>query len=125
MTKREFENLIFDTMSDLSLEKQEEFLNKVYSIWLPDIMKKFSKKISKKYAKCGHCGKYSFIHEFKTISKKEEFKDVIVHTDAGYGDNDQMADVTYLITYSICPKCNANTEKSRMYLSENNRHYLR
>ena len=60
MNKREFEKIIKESMNGLSLEKQEEFLKKIQSNWLPEIQEKFYKEASKKYTKCWECGKYSF-----------------------------------------------------------------
>ena len=122
MNKRDFEQLIRESIKDLSIEKQMEFLNKLQHNWTPDVAGKFREKICKKYAYCFECKKYSLIKDFEKIHKTEEHKGVTVYVDAGYGDDDEVADVTYLVTYSVCPKCGAEKEIKKMYLSEKNRH---
>ena len=122
MNKREFEKIITESMNGLSIEKKEEFLKKVQSIWLPEIQEKFQKEVSKKYTKCYKCGKYSLTSDFEEVHEQVEHKGVIVYVDAGYGDNDEIADVTYLMQYSICPKCKNKKILSKTFISERNRH---
>lgn len=125
MTKREFEQLIGNCIKDLPIEKQVDFMHKLQYNWAPDVAGKFREKIFKKYTRCFECKKFSPIKDFKKTYKQEENKGVIVYTDAGYGDNDEIADVTYLVTYSVCPKCGAEKEIKKMFLSEKNRHSRR
>lgn len=125
MNKREFEKIIKESMNGLSLEKQEEFLKKVQSNWLPEIQEKFYKEVSKKYTKCWECGKYSLTSDFENIHEQVEHKGVIVYVDAGYGDNDEIADVTYLMRYAICPKCKHKKLLKKTFISEKNRHKCR
>ncbi|MBP3255024.1 MAG: hypothetical protein J6M60_00825 [Clostridia bacterium] len=122
MNKREFMKLINESMENLSLEQQENFLNKIRDNWLPEIKEKFYNGTLKNYTKCWNCKKYSLTKDFELVNKTEEHKGVLVYSDCGYGDNDEFADVTYLIEYKKCPKCKALEEKSRMYISEKNRH---
>ena len=125
MDKREFEQLIRESIKDLSIEKQMEFFNKLQYNWAPDVAGKFREKIFKKYTQCFNCKKFSLIKDFQQTYKQEEYKGVTVYTDAGYGDDDEIADVTYLVTYSICPNCGAEKEIKKMFLSEKNRHCRR
>lgn len=122
MNKRDFEKIIKESMDGLSLEKKEEFLNKVKSKWLPEIQEKFNKNVAKKYTKCWECGKYSLTSDFKKIHEQVEHEGVLVYVDAGYGENDEVADVTYLMHYSICPKCKHKKLLSKKFVSEKNRH---
>ena len=121
MTKRQFYQLIGDSIKDLSIEKQMDFLDKLQYNWVPDVAGKRREKIYKKYQKCSTCKKFSLIKDFKKIHKQKEDKGVTVYVDAGYGDDDEIADVTYLVTYSVCPNCGAESEIKRMFLSEKNR----
>ena len=121
MKEREFEKLILESMKDLSLEDQEKLLNNIEDKWLPKIKEKFIKK-TKKHTKCFNCGKYSLTKDFKEIYEQVENKGQVVYIDSGYGDDDEFADVTYSVCFSICPICKAKKEKSRMFLFEKNRH---
>ena len=122
MTKREFQKIINENLEGLSLEKQKELLHKMEYKWLPEITGKLDRKLSNNYVYCSNCKKYALKKDLKLLFKEVEFKDQVVFIDAGYGDNDEFADVTYLVNYYTCPYCKADIEKSKMYLSEKNRH---
>ena len=122
MNKKEFENFIKDCLKDLPVHKQEELLDKMQYVWLPDIQTRFAKKIaSKELKKCEHCGKYFPFKEYSISFEKELVKDQTVYQDCGYGDDDEFADVLYDVEYLVCPSCKQKTEKRRSYISESNR----
>lgn len=122
MTKRKFENFIEENLKNLPLEKQEELLDKISNKWIPDIEDKFHKKIEKGYKKCSKCNKYFLKTKYTKTWETETYKDELVYSDAGYGDDDEYADVTYNIEYLICPSCGAKNENKKMYLHMKNRH---
>ena len=121
MKKRDFETFIKGILKDLPLEKQEDILKKIQHKWLPDIQKKLSNRIKKNYFKCSKCGRYSLKKRFDIIYDQELVKGVTVYSDAGYGDDDKFADVTYSVEYLVCPICKGLTEKSRYPIAESNR----
>ena len=121
MTKREFENFIKQSISELPLHRQEEILNKIQYDWAPELTTKFKEKVAKKNLKCKVCGKYSPYKEFLTVYETITDKDVIVYTDCGYGDDDEIADVTYHVSYYLCPICHKKFEQDRYWLSETNK----
>lgn len=122
MTKKDFDSFIKESLKDLPLEEQEEILKKIQYTWLPNIKEKLNKRIVKSYFKCSKCGRYSLKKRFKITYGTELVKGVTVYTDAGYGDDDELADVTYSVKYRVCPLCKELTEESRYYESESNRH---
>lgn len=122
MTKRDFNSFINQNLKGLSLEKKLELLCKIQNLWLPDIKKKLNDKLDKNYIKCSKCKKYSLIKSFKYKNKKEIRHGVTVYRDAGYGDDDEIADVTYSVDYVVCPICGGLTETNRYKIGESNRH---
>ena len=70
---------------------------------------------------CEHCKKYSLSNDFKRLSLLEEVKGQIVWKNADYS-RDIVADITYLTTYFICPKCNFQFQVGRKFLAESNKH---
>lgn len=99
-------------------EKVADVLKIKNSAWLDD----YIKQITKNYTLCPHCQKYSLTKKLKNISEQIIEHNVCVYQDAGYGDNDQFASVTYLVFYDICPKCDHKIETSRLTLDISNRH---
>lgn len=70
---------------------------------------------------CQHCGKF-YPKETVTNSFEEVTNWETVHTDAGYGDDDEIAEVTRNVTYLHCPVCGKKYAKGiGMYLREKNR----
>ncbi len=122
MTKKDFENFIRSNLKDLSLEEQEKILIKIRRTWMPDIIKKFDNRIEKSYNHCPKCGKYSLKKKCRVETKEVTDYGVTVYTDCGYGDDDEIADVTYLVYYNVCPVCGGLTEKNRYEIRETNRH---
>lgn len=125
MTKREFETFLKHTIADLPIHQQEKFLKRLQYKWMPEINRDFQEKISKKYLKCTYCNKYYLLTSYSIISNIELRKGILVYTDAGYGDDDKIADVTYNVSYYLCPVCGRKMEKDRYQISETNRRKMR
>ena len=122
MTKREFTSFINKSLKELRLDQQEELLLKMQHEWMPEISDTFRKKLHKEYIKCNKCRKYSPLKSLRTFCETDTVKDQLVYADAGYGEDDEYADVTYAVDYYICPICKNHIEIKRRYLSEKNRH---
>ena len=74
---------------------------------------------------CSNCAKH-YPKESVTSSIEEVTKVEIVYTDAGYGDDDEIAEVTRAVTYLHCPVCGKKYAKGTgTYLREKNRHTRR
>ena len=70
---------------------------------------------------CTHCGA-RFV-PIDPVEKKSTNRE-IVYTDAGWGDDDEIADVTRLIKTAICPVCKKDIIIEQKYISEANRRKL-
>ena len=121
MNERDFQKYIKEITNNLTLEQQEKLLNKLHYNWIPTIHNNFNNKILRKYVKCKSCGKFTSKKNLKEFQKYKIIKDEVVYTDSAYGEFDEIADVTYLITYFKCPYCKRHIEKSRSFYSEENR----
>lgn len=120
MNFKEFEKILSPHLTVLCLEKQIELLTKIQKVWIPKLI---NKKL-KNYTICSKCKKYSLTKNFKSIDEVETFTET-TYTDAGYGDDDKIGEVTYLITYAICPKCGNKKEVKKMYMYTQNERYAR
>jgi len=119
MNKRHFIQFLNQELKYLTMEEKVESILKIKnSTWLDDYLK----HITKNYTLCPHCKKYSLTKKFKNMSEQEIEHNVCVHSDAGYGDNDEFATVTYRVFYEVCPKCGDKIESSRITLDISNRH---
>ena len=113
--KTKFQNFIKTWLSNLSIKEQDELLDMAINE-----MEEYRKIIKDNKIHCRACGEY-FDNTVKTTSEECTLKNECVYSDSGYGDTDEYADVTYLITFYICPYCGHKNEKRRMYLREANR----
>ena len=77
-------------------------------------IKEYLQKLTEKYTCCSNCQKYSLTKSFKKTLKEEVRKGVLLHSDAGYGDDDQFGDVNYIVTYSVCPICKHEKEGDKL-----------
>lgn len=111
MNKKDFEKYINIQLKNVPLEKFEQELIKMQKVWLPQILDKRLKN----YTKCKLCGKYSKEKDFESESI-EEIHTETTYKDAGYGDDDKMGEVEYLVTYQICPICQNKELKSKYYI---------
>ncbi len=121
MTEKDFEDFIMENLENLQLDEQERALNTIHRTWLPNMIKNFKEMVDKDYIKCSKCGKYSLKEQFKTHTDVEVIKNQLVYSDCGYGDDDEFADVTYLVFYNVCPLCNGLSEINRYFVKEENR----
>jgi len=120
MTKKDLENFVRSNLKDLPLEEQERILTKMCNTWIPDITKKIRDRIKKSSFKCSKCGRYSLKKNFRVEFKTETCCGVTVLSDCGYGEDDLIADVTYLITYNVCPICGGFTKTRAEDIGEKN-----
>lgn len=70
---------------------------------------------------CQECGKY---YPKSTTGKSQQEVTTVetVYHDAGYGDDDELANVTRLVTFIHCPVCGqSHPEGPGRYLRESNR----
>ncbi len=100
MSKNDFKKLMKDTMSDLSLEKQEKLLDNIQKFWI----KELKSEIFKNFTKCEHCGQYFKSKQYKKVSKTGTQVET-TYSDAGYGDDDRYGEVEYIFNYLECPSC--------------------
>lgn len=69
--------------------------------------------------RCSHCHEWLSRDSILT-GTYEETKTETVFSDAGYGDDDKIAEVTRLIAISRCPKCGAVIDKKSVFLNQKN-----
>lgn len=93
------------------INKNILILEKIQKKWTPDII---NDKL-KKYKLCKKCHMYSLQKDFKEEVNKEIRRET-TYTDAGYGDDDKIGDVEYMITYSICPLCQKKTQEDKIFI---------
>lgn len=70
--------------------------------------------------KCTGCDSY-FKPEDLTEGSYKETTTECVYTDAGYGDDDEYAEVTRIYIVKRCPKCGKELDRKSFYLGESNR----
>ena len=121
MKKRDFDTFISSNLKGLSIEQQEILLIKI-SNWTLQRRKKLKERINKSYLFCDKCHKYSLKTRMKIKSRLETVKNKLIFSDAGYGDNDIYADVTYNIYDYVCPYCGASIEKIKFEVDTTNEH---
>lgn len=61
---------------------------------------------------CNSCKKY-YHKDSVTTSQEEETHTETVYVDAGYGDDDELGEVTRLFTYNHCPVCGMSEKISK------------
>lgn len=74
---------------------------------------------------CPACKKY---YDKADCSKhnRQQTSVETVYIDAGYGDDDELAEVTRMVTFIECPVCGHQEQDGKgIYLSEKNRHTRR
>ena len=105
-------------LSKHTINEQIQILT-TFDSCIKDLRKELQSKIDNDYCYCNNCHSYLLKKTLKTHSEEKTIHEC-VHTDCGYGDDDIYADVTYLFTYYICPKCGQKSLKDKYYLYENN-----
>lgn len=112
--------MIREAVSNLSFEEKIAEWKRLQGI-LPGMIQACIDAHLKGKWHCEHCNTYFDMKTVAGVSRKEVDKGVCVFSDYGYGDWDEFADVEYLKTYKICPKCGAETAFQKMYVGESNR----
>ena len=123
MNKKDFKAYIDEKLSDMNLSRQIEELKKLQNVYIPELINARKKKLGTwvppkdkdKYIYCEKCKKYHLKTKWKERIAKE-VREVTTYIDAGYGDDDKMGDVEYMVRYHICPVCKAEKETSKMYI---------
>lgn len=92
-----------------------------FDVCINKLRKELQSKIDTDYCYCNNCNNYFLKAELQTESELKTEYGQCVYTDAGYGDDDEFADVTYRYIWYICPNCHSKILKKRYYISESNR----
>lgn len=122
MNKRDFKKYIEENIGNLSLERQIKELQKVQNEYIPELINARRKKKKpwvpddkENYIFCEKCKKYHLKHKWKAKMVIEVRRET-TYTDAGYGDDDRIGDVEYMVTYKTCPRCGCTKETRKLYL---------
>lgn len=121
MNEREFKDFVKSRLRGLPLEQQEKTLQKMKLLWIEELFTEFNVKTTKGYTKCNKCGKYSKSDAFTYLVEPKKVLGETICFGVSEFDSDEIADVTYGIRYSICPKCNNKKEIERWCIREENR----
>ncbi len=70
--------------------------------------------------KCVVCKRWFKLEDLTEGSYKET-KTETVFQDCGYGDDDELAEVTRMYTVKRCPRCGHELDKKSYYIGETNR----
>ena len=119
MNKRNFKKYVKEQIKGVPLEKQQNELQKMKEC-VSEVSHALFANTQKHYVFCEKCKKYIRKSRMKTISETKTVRGVCVYTDAGYGDDDMFADVTYNFTYWVCPKCGERKVKFKNKIRETN-----
>ena len=122
MNKKDFTKYIDKQLEGKCLEQQAAELYKIKDKYIPELIQKRLKKLNlwvepemkDKYLCCRECGRYSLLKKCKQESQTE-IRTETTYIDAGYGDDDMMGEVEYLVFYITCPLCGKKQEKSKYY----------
>lgn len=123
MNKKDFTVYIEKQLEGMSLDKQIKVLQKIQNEYLVSIINKKKKRAGTfvepeerdKYTFCDKCKKYYLTPKGK-IDLKTEIRTETTYTDAGYGDDDRVGEVEYMVRYITCPLCSHKQEESKLYL---------
>ncbi len=123
MNKKDFKKYIEENVSGMSLSRQIKELRKIENVYLPEIINAKKKKegtwVPKKdmdkYIFCEKCQKYHLKKKWKEELVRE-VRTVTTYIDAGYGDDDKMGDVEYMVSYHTCPCCGEKQETKKLYI---------
>ena len=118
MNKKEFVKLLNEVTKNSSIDSQIELLEKIHNVWMPEIIDKETNN----YSLCPNCKRYIQKNEYISETKRIVSKNECIYRDAGYGEDDEYADVTYLVCYKRCPKCKRKEIISKTPLTAENVH---
>ena len=108
MTREEYDNC--------SITEKIDLINK----YMETLTEKKKELLDNSYY-CNKCNQYFEKIHWGHRTEEELHKGICVFTDAGYGDDDEYADVTYKVYYLVCPYCGARKEFSKIAIKEENR----
>ena len=111
MNKRELYDYLKPALEEMTLEQQIKFLTKIRNQWIPELIDKKTKAVTK----CNSCGEYSQTRLFKTV-RKNEIREENNYIDDEHSDNDGWAQVEYAVYYRVCPKCGHKEEMQKCYI---------
>lgn len=84
-----------------------------------EIIPQLKDELTKETTYCPHCHDYYLSSQWEKSLKMETFEET-TFIDAGYGDDDMIGDVTYLMEYSECPMCKKSIRTKKEYLYTQN-----
>lgn len=120
MTKREFDEFLTESLRGMSLEEQEIQLRKLHN-WITQRQGKLQERINKSYIRCNNCKRYLLKKRLTIVHQLEVKQGECILSDAGNGDDNIFADVTYNVCYAICQNCGAKIERDRYVIKEENK----
>lgn len=88
---------------------------------LLEIRDEYRTRLHNKYYFCSKCNKYYLKNTWKVENARETNYGVTVYLGYGYGNDDEIADITYDIKYRACPKCGDKAVIDKTKISESNR----
>lgn len=94
-----------------SIQRKRDILFNIKNELIPLLLKELIK--DKVY--CKKCEEYHSMDDF-TPSAETKIITTTTYTDAGYGDDDRVGQVEYIIYYLECPICKEKQEKERTYI---------
>ncbi len=123
MNKKDFKKYIDENLKGMSIDKQIKELKKIQKDYIPELIMARRKKEKtwvpdkdkEKYIFCEKCGKYHLKDKWQTKMLRE-IRTEYTYIDAGYGDDDKMGEVEYIVTYKTCPYCYCTKETAKLYI---------
>lgn len=123
MNRKSFERYVNEQLKELPLEQQIKDLQKMQSIWIPDLLHARQQKAGtwvppekkEEYVFCENCKTY-YSKEQNKSNYEREVRTETTFIDAGYGDDDMIGEVEYIVQYKTCPKCSRKAEVGKTRL---------
>jgi len=122
MNKKEYKKLFKPLFENFPVDNDKVFdeIDRAESALL-ELRNEYRSRLYKKYYFCSKCNKYYLRNAWKEEINKEINYGVVVYSDCGYGDNDEIADVEYNVKYKVCPKCGNKAVIGKETIREFNR----
>ena len=102
MNKKQYKELLKPYFEDIEPEKVGIEFDRVEDV-LKELKEEIYAKIDRKYHYCPKCQRYYLKSHWRNETGEETRYGEIVYIDAGYGDDDEVADITYHVKYKVCP----------------------